>query len=128
MTQFVCRACGSTQLTSFVDLGITPLANSMVPFANEDAGEVCYPLHAFVCRDCFLVQLGEFTSREAIFSDDYTYFSSFSEGWVTHAKTYAASMSKRFGLGEDAHICEVASNDGYLLQWFKHDGKKGNGH
>lgn len=107
-----------------MDLGITPLSNSLVPFDQADKGEVSYPLHAFVCDNCFLVQLGEFESPAAIFSDDYVYFSSFSKSWLDHAKRYSEEMTQRFSLGADAHIAEVASNDGYLLQWFEKAGQK----
>lgn len=121
---FTCRACGSAALESVVDLGITPLSNAFVPFARGDEGEIAYPLHAFVCSDCFLVQLGEFESPKTIFSDDYVYFSSFSTSWVDHARRYAEAMTARFSLGPDAHIGEIASNDGYLLQWFAQAGQK----
>ena len=107
-----------------MDLGITPLSNSLVPFDQADKGEISYPLHAFVCENCFLVQLGEFESPAAIFSDDYVYFSSFSKSWLDHAKKYSEEMTQRFSLGADAHIAEVASNDGYLLQWFEKAGQK----
>jgi len=119
-----CRACGGTALTSFVDLGMSPLSNAMVPFAQQDKGETFYPLHAYVCEDCFLVQLGEFEPPEHIFTDDYVYFSSFSSGWLAHAKQYSADMTARFGLEQYAHIAEVASNDGYLLRWFHENGQK----
>ncbi|MEN0039885.1 MAG: class I SAM-dependent methyltransferase [Pseudomonadota bacterium] len=124
MTTMTCRACGSRNLTSLIDLGITPLSNAMVPFARADEGEVSYPLHAYVCTDCFLVQLGEFETPEAIFAEDYVYFSSFSTSWLEHAKRYAKEQTERFGLGPDAHIAEVASNDGYLLRWFAEAGQQ----
>jgi len=124
MSNLACRACGKTNLTSLLDLGITPLSNAMVPFPRADEGEVSYPLHAFTCEDCFLVQLGEFETPQAIFAEDYVYFSSFSTSWLEHAKRYAADQTERFGLGADAHISEVASNDGYLLRWFAEAGQK----
>jgi 2-polyprenyl-3-methyl-5-hydroxy-6-metoxy-1,4-benzoquinol methylase len=80
-------------------------------------GEVFYPLHAFVCESCFLVQLEEFESPEQIFSD-YAYFSGFSTSWLQHAENYVIAMQKRFGLGPEHKVIEVASNDGYLLQYF----------
>ena len=119
-----CRACGAEDLKSVVDLGITPLSNAFVPFARAAEGEIAYPLHVFVCEKCFLVQLGEFEDPADIFSDDYVYFSSYSTSWVEHAKRYADEMTKRFSLGKDAHIGEIASNDGYLLQWFHKNGQK----
>ncbi len=124
MKNFTCRACESSKLTSFLDLGITPLSNAIVPFNEGDKGEICYPLHAFICANCFLVQLGEFESPENIFSNDYVYFSSFSSSWLAHAKQYSTMMVDRFNLEQDSHVAEVASNDGYLLQWFKKAGLK----
>ena len=119
-----CRACGKGRLKSFINLGTTPLSNAMVPFDAADKGEVAYPLHAFVCEDCFLVQLGEFETPESIFMEDYVYFSSFSTSWLDHAQRYSRQMIERFDLSEEAHIAEVASNDGYLLQWFQKAGFK----
>src|SRR5258708_17863214 len=76
-----------------------------------------YPLHVFVCEKCFLVQLEEFESPELIFSD-YLYFSSYSDSWLKHCEKYTAKVSERFGLGAESFVVEVASNDGYLLQYF----------
>jgi hypothetical protein len=112
-----CRACGARLKQTFADLGLSPLANSYVPAEKIREGENYYPLHAYVCDRCFLVQLEEFESPEAIFSD-YAYFSSFSTGWLRHAETYAIAMKERFGLGPEHQVVEVASNDGYLLQHF----------
>ena len=112
-----CRLCRSPLTHSFVDLGLSPLANSYVPAARAAEGEKIYPLHAFVCDACFLVQLEEFESPDAIFSD-YAYFSSFSASWLRHADAYATAMTERFGLDERSKVVEVASNDGYLLQYF----------
>ena len=83
--------------------------------------EPFYPLHAFVCENCFLVQLEEFQQPEAIFSD-YAYFSSYSDSWLAHARDYAAAVRQRFGLDAKRLVVEIASNDGYLLQYFKADG------
>jgi len=118
MTQFCCRACRTPLSRTFVDLGMSPLANSFVPMDKAEQGEVFYPLHAYVCENCFLVQLGEFETPENIFSDEYAYFSSFSSSWLHHAEAYVAAMVARFGIGPDHHVAEVASNDGYLLQYF----------
>jgi hypothetical protein len=112
-----CRACGAELKQTFVDLGLSPLANSFVPVEKIREGETFYPLHVFVCNRCFLVQLEEFASPEAIFSD-YAYFSGFSTSWLRHAETYAVAMTERFGLGPEHKVVEVASNDGYLLQHF----------
>ena len=116
-----CRLCGTSLSHSFVDLGLSPLANSFVPSDRVAEGETFYPLHAFVCDACFLVQLEEFESPEAIFSD-YAYFSSFSASWLRHAEAYAAAMTKRFSLDGRSKVVEVASNDGYLLQYFVRGG------
>ncbi len=81
-----------------------------------------YPLHAWVCESCFLVQLEEFETPEHIFSDDYAYFSSFSDSWLAHSKAYVEMMTERFGLGKQSFVVEIASNDGYLLQYFVQQG------
>ena len=117
MKDATCRACGAALKQSFVDLGLSPLANSYVPSERARSGEMFHPLHAYVCTSCFLVQLEEFETPEHIFSD-YAYFSSFSTSWLKHAEAYAGAMAARFGLGPDSKVVEVASNDGYLLQYF----------
>jgi len=113
-----CRFCGAELSVSFVDLGMSPLSNSNVPVDKRHQPEVFYPLHAYVCSNCYLVQVAELESRENIFSD-YRYFSSFSDLWLKHCETYANEMTVRFGLGGAHQVIEVASNDGYLLQYFK---------
>ena len=85
--------------------------------ADFNRGEVYYPLHVYVCDHCFLVQLEEYESAENIFSD-YAYFSSFSDSWLKHCENYCDKMTDRFGLNEESFVVEVASNDGYLLQYF----------
>ena len=113
-----CRFCGTRLEHDFVDLGATPLANSYV--TREQIAQdldTAYPLHARVCSSCYLVQVDAPVAPESIFSD-YAYFSSYSESWVEHARTYAAAMIARFGLGANSLVVEVASNDGYLLQHF----------
>lgn len=117
MTSPTCRACGAELKHSFVDLGLSPLANSYVPAEKASGAEVFYPLHVYVCDACFLVQLEEFESPEAIFSN-YAYFSGFSNSWLRHAEDYVIAMKERFGLGPAHKVVEVASNDGYLLQYF----------
>jgi SAM-dependent methyltransferase len=112
-----CRACGSPLQHTFIDLGLSPLANSYVPAERVQSGEMFFPLHAYVCETCFLVQLEEFESPEHIFSD-YAYFSSYSASWLRHAEAYATAMIKRFGLNAASKVVEIASNDGYLLQYF----------
>jgi 2-polyprenyl-3-methyl-5-hydroxy-6-metoxy-1,4-benzoquinol methylase len=97
---------------------MSPLSNSYLKSADLEKMEPFYPLHAFVCESCFLVQLPEFQSPEQIFSD-YAYFSSYSDSWLEHSKSYAERMTGEYGLGSESLVVEVASNDGYLLQYFQ---------
>lgn len=113
-----CRFC-STHLTyCFADLGMSPLANSYLKQEELQQVEPYYPLHVNVCKECYLVQLPEFTPPENIFSD-YAYFSSYSEQWLNHSKAYTEMIIDRFGFDSKSQIVEIASNDGYLLQYFK---------
>jgi SAM-dependent methyltransferase len=112
-----CRSCAAPLTRSVVDLGSSPVANSMIRADAADRMEPTFPLHAFVCEGCHLVQLIDFESPEALFGD-YTYFSSYSESWLAHARHYCAAMTERLGLGAQSKVVEVASNDGYLLRWF----------
>lgn len=112
-----CRFCGGPAEQSFVDLGETPLANSYLTEAQLSRPEPSYPLRAFVCSHCWLVQADSFVPPEDIFTD-YAYFSSFSEGWVEHARRFTVMARERFGLGPASQVIEVASNDGYLLRHF----------
>ena len=114
---FPCRACGAVVRETVVDLGMSPLCESYVPPERQDAMEPFYPLHAFVCEQCYLVQLREYVSAEEIFTE-YAYFSSFSDSWLQHAEEYAVMAARRFGLGSGSRVVELASNDGYLLQYF----------
>jgi 2-polyprenyl-3-methyl-5-hydroxy-6-metoxy-1,4-benzoquinol methylase len=116
-----CRFC-NTQLTqTFCDLGMSPLSNAYLKSEQLQQMEPFYPLHAYVCEHCYLVQLQEFQSPENIFSD-YAYFSSYSESWLKHTKKYTEYMIDRFKFNNSSQIVEIASNDGYLLQYFKqHD-------
>lgn len=116
-----CRHCNSDLEVSFCDLGMSPLANSYLEAKDLDRMERFYPLHAYVCSDCHLVQLQVFETPEAIFSD-YAYFSSYSDSWVEHARAYVEKMVDRFGFDEKSQVVEIASNDGYLLQFFKQKG------
>ena len=116
-----CRFCETPLVHSFVDLGMSPLSNAFIKPENYHAMEPFYPLHAYVCGSCFLVQLEEFESPHRIFSD-YVYFSSYSESWLRHAKVYAEMMIRRFGFNASHQIIEIASNDGYLLRNFKECG------
>jgi SAM-dependent methyltransferase len=119
--QYTCRFCNNVLNHTFVDLGMSPLANSYVKNEDLQRMEPFYPLCAYVCASCFLVQLPVFENPEDIFSD-YAYFSSYSDSWLKHAKDYVDSMIDRFGFDADTHIIEIASNDGYLLQYFKEKG------
>ena len=112
-----CRCCGEALSETFADLGMTPMANAFVAPDRAAGMEPFYPLHAMVCGTCRLVQLAEFESPAAIFSD-YLYFSSVSESWLQHAERYAEAMTARLGLGPATPVVEVASNDGYLLRNF----------
>lgn len=114
---FACRFCGAPLRTTFVDLGMSPLCQTHIRPDQLHDMEPFYPLHAYVCDQCFLVQLQEFVTPDAIFSE-YAYFSSYSTSWVEHALHYAELMIDRFGLGSQSKVMEIASNDGYLLQHF----------
>jgi SAM-dependent methyltransferase len=116
-----CRFCGSGLHRTFVDLGLSPLCETYPAASDFQRGEHYYPLHVYVCEKCFLVQLEEYESAENIFSD-YAYFSSFSDSWLKHSETYCNKMKSRFGLNEKSFVVEVASNDGYLLQYFVRQG------
>jgi len=113
----VCRFCKSKLEHSFVNLGMHPLCQTHIKPEELNDMEPFYPLHAYVCGNCFLVQLEEYVAPDDIFSD-YAYFSSYSDSWVNHAKKYAEKMKERLGLGKANKVMEIASNDGYLLQHF----------
>jgi SAM-dependent methyltransferase len=112
-----CRACATALQRTFVDLGATPLANSYVDPSRAHEPDQWYPLHVRICEQCLLVQLPEVVPADAIFSD-YAYFSSYSTSWLEHARRYAEQSIKRWDLGTDSQVVEVASNDGYLLTNF----------
>jgi len=116
-----CRFCNNPLQYTFVDLGVSPLANSYLKADQINQMEPFYPLRAYVCELCYLVQLPVFQSSEAIFGD-YAYFSSFSDSWLQHAKAYTELMIKRFGFDTENQVIEIASNDGYLLQYFREKG------
>jgi hypothetical protein len=117
MKAVLCRFCSAKLEDTVVDLGMSPLCESYVPAERLDAVEPFYPLHVWVCRQCFLVQLSEYVRVEDIF-EEYAYFSSFSSSWLQHAEDYVAMITERLGLGKDSLVVELASNDGYLLQYF----------
>ena len=116
-----CRFCAAPLEHVFADLGMTPLANSYLTPQQANTMEPFYPLRAYVCERCRLVQLEQFESREGIFSD-YAYFSSYSSSWLEHAKRYADAMVELLDLGAASQVVEIASNDGYLLQYFQAQG------
>jgi SAM-dependent methyltransferase len=114
----VCRFCAAPLRDVFVDLGASPLANSYLSEDRMLRMEPRFPLKAWVCRDCLLVQLEQFETPAGLFHD-YAYFSSFSTSWLAHAERYTQEMIARFGLDAHSQVIEVASNDGYLLQYFQ---------
>jgi len=112
-----CRFCGKVLQHVFIDLGMSPMANSYLKSYQLSQMEPFYPLRAHVCDRCFLVQLDQFESPDQIFSD-YAYFSSYSEMFLRHAKAYVDMVVDRFKLGTQSYVVEIASNDGYLLKNF----------
>lgn len=112
-----CQACGSPLSRTLVDLGMQPLANSYVPEDKAGAPEPRFPLHARVCDNCLLVQVDSVKRPDEIFVD-YAYFSSFSDSWLAHCRDYVEEMTARFGLNVGSRVVEIASNDGYMLQYF----------
>jgi SAM-dependent methyltransferase len=112
-----CRFCGTRLRHVFVDLGMSPLCQTHIAPEQLNHMEPFYPLRAYVCHECFLVQLDEYVAPGDIFSE-YAYFSSYADSWVEHARRYAEAMAQRLGLGAQSRVVEIASNDGYLLQHF----------
>ena len=117
-----CRHCGQPLHLTFLDLGSAPPSNAYLSEAALRAPEVWFPLRVLVCTHCWLVQTEDHAGREALFTHDYAYFSSFSTSWLAHAKAYVQAMQQRLGLGEGSCVVEVASNDGYLLQYVQQAG------
>jgi 2-polyprenyl-3-methyl-5-hydroxy-6-metoxy-1,4-benzoquinol methylase len=117
MGEAKCRFSGQELRHTFVDLGMSPLANAYLNNERLNQAEKFYPLHAYVSDDTLLVQLEQFETPDNIFSD-YAYFSSYSESWLKHAKAYTDLMVERFGFNQNSQVIEIASNDGYLLQYF----------
>lgn len=113
---FDCRFCGSSLSRTVADLGSSPPCQNLVRAMDLPRGEVFYPLHAYVCDACSLVQIDEVVPPEAIFEGEYAYFSSYSDSWVDHARRYVDTVAERFQLGSESLMVEIASNDGYLLQ------------
>ncbi len=114
-----CRHCARPLEMVFADLGTAPASNAFLTREQLAAPETFYPLRVLVCAGCWLVQTEDYTAREALFTEDYLYFSSFSASWLAHAAALADQSIERHGLGPDSLVVEVAANDGYLLQYFK---------
>jgi SAM-dependent methyltransferase len=113
-----CRSCDAPLSSAFVDLGLTPISNAFVPVEQASSLERFYPLKCMVCDVCRLVQLADFETPDVHFHGDYIYFSSYSSSWLDHARRFVDMATERFRLGPDSNVVEVASNDGYLLQYF----------
>ena len=116
-----CRFCGSNLKHTFVDLGMSPLCESYLSMDQLNQMEPFYPLYVYVCDQCYLVQLEEYVTPEHIFTE-YAYFSSYATSWLEHVKKYTHQMIDRFRLDKNSFVVEVASNDGYLLQYFVEKG------
>ena len=112
-----CRHCSASLELCLIDLGIAPPSNAYVTADKLDAPETFYPLIVMVCERCWLVQTKDFAQAHELFSSDYAYFSGYSSSWLAHSERYVAEMTERFRLGPHSHVVEVASNDGYLLQY-----------
>jgi hypothetical protein len=114
-----CRFCKTPLEHVFIDLNNSPASNSFLTKEQLNEPEIFYPLKVYTCTNCFLVQVDEYKKSDAIFDKDYAYFSSYSKDWLAHSKDYVEKMTKRFGLNPKSFVIEIASNDGYLLQYFK---------
>jgi hypothetical protein len=114
-----CRFCKTELQHVFIDLINSPASNSFLTAEQLNEPETFYPLKVYTCHNCFLVQVDEYKKSDAIFNSDYVYFSSFSSSWLQHAKHYTELMIERFGYDSGSQVIEIASNDGYLLQYFK---------
>lgn len=113
-----CRSCNSIIDLTFLNLGMSPIANDLIGLSRLNEQETHYPLHVRTCRECAFVQLPEIASREELFRRDYLYYSSYSTSWLKHSEEYAKKMISRLYLDESDLVMEIASNDGYLLQYF----------
>ena len=114
-----CRHCNTELKHVFVDLINCPPSNDMLSSDQLNEPEPFYPLKIFTCHNCLLVQVDEMKKADKIFDSEYTYFSSYSSSWLAHSKKYVDMMMERFGFNENSQVIEIASNDGYLLQYFK---------
>lgn len=114
-----CRFCKNELKNIFIDLGSSPLSNSYLTFPQLNEPEIYFPLKIFVCDKCFLVQIDEYKKAFEIFDSNYAYFSSISKSWLVHSEKYTEKMINEFGINKNSFVIEIASNDGYLLQYFK---------
>lgn len=121
MTHF-CRHCGSLLEHEVIDLGYQPPSNAYLKIEQLSQPELTYPLKLFVCKECWLVQLPAHASADTLFTSDYAYFSSTSSSWCTHAQKFVEQAVRRLELGTNSHVVEIASNDGYLLQFVQQRG------
>lgn len=117
-----CRGCGSLITKTFIDLGESPIANNLLTLEQLNKRGDFFPLHVRTCDACSFVQLPEISTRETLFPENYTYYSSYSESWLAHSQKYATKMIEKLGLTTNDLVVEVASNDGYLLQYFRAEG------
>lgn len=115
-----CRFCSAPVQHSVCDLGMHPLCENFLTAEQLDQPEAFYPLHAYVCDQCFLIQVKDYVAGTEIFQGEYAYFSSFSDSWLEHCSRYVDMITERIDLNEDSLVVELASNDGYLLQYFVH--------
>ncbi|WP_028669119.1 class I SAM-dependent methyltransferase [Runella zeae] len=113
-----CRFCKTSLQNVFIDLVNSPASNSFLTKEQLNEPETFFPLKVYTCHHCFLVQIDEYKKSEAIFDSNYVYFSSYSSSWLAHAEQYVESMTERFSLNRSSQVIEIASNDGYLLQYF----------
>lgn len=118
MSSSACRSCGAPLTAVLVDLGMTPISNAFVRADHASLSERFYPLKSFVCDQCWLVQLEDFETPETHFHAEYVYFSSFSDSWLAHARSFVEKAVTRLALGASSRVVEIGSNDGYLLQYF----------
>ena len=119
-----CRGCGAKLTLTFLDLGMSPIANNLVEDKQLNHQNKSYPLRAMTCEKCSLVQLSEAIPKEKLFPSSYTYFSSYSSTWLEHSKSYAEKIISLLQLNQNDLVVEIASNDGYLLQYFANSGIK----
>jgi SAM-dependent methyltransferase len=117
-----CRHCATELTRRILDLGTAPPSNAYLSADALNAPETYFPLRLMLCEACWLVQTEDFAGREALFTDDYAYFSAFSTSWLEHSKRYVETMIARFGLNSQSTVAEVAANDGYLLQYMRNAG------